>query len=467
MTASIGARLRTTRQARGLAIEKVAQELHIRQKYLEALEADRRQELPSAVQGKGFLRLYAGYLNLPLQPLLDAFDGKTPLAEVGPEPPAEEPAEAVPPPVPVTAPRVSQPITAQTAPLPEPAVRPEPLVVPPVEAEEPAADSTARSDFEAVGSELRAQRLALGLSLPEVERYTHVRLHYLQALEDGRIQDLPSPVQGRGMLSNYAHFLNLDVDDLLLRFAEGLQNRRIERLVEKPARQSGRSAARQPAQPKTGPRRLFSPDLLIGLVLIFIIFGFALWTAAQVDALQAREVVVTPPSIADVLLNNPTVTAAATTTGTPQALLSTLSPGEAQGARGTLLPTLRTSPQAGGTAPIQLVVVALQRAYLRITVDGKIVFDARVVPGNAYPFSGEKKVELLTGNAAALQVMYNQKDLGVLGQVGQVRSMEFSKDVVLTPTLRATATATRTTTPSPTLRPSPSTPTPSVTPYIP
>ena len=34
---------------------------------------------------------------------------------------------------------------------------------------------------------------------------------------------LPSPVQGRGMLKNYADFLGLESDTLLLTFADGLQ----------------------------------------------------------------------------------------------------------------------------------------------------------------------------------------------------------------------------------------------------
>ena len=34
---------------------------------------------------------------------------------------------------------------------------------------------------------------------------------------------LPSPVQGRGMLNNYAAFLGMNADRLLLQFAEGLQ----------------------------------------------------------------------------------------------------------------------------------------------------------------------------------------------------------------------------------------------------
>jgi cytoskeletal protein RodZ len=50
-----------------------------------------------------------------------------------------------------------------------------------------------------------------------------LRKHYLKALEEGDYNALPSSMQGRGMLSNYAKFLGLDEENLLLQFAEGVQ----------------------------------------------------------------------------------------------------------------------------------------------------------------------------------------------------------------------------------------------------
>jgi hypothetical protein len=96
-----------------------------------------------------------------------------------------------------------------------------------------------------------------------------------------------------------------------------------------------------------------------------------------------------------------------------------------------------------------------------------VAFDGRTIPGNAYAFSGERKIELLTGSAAAIQVYFNQKDLGILGLVGQVRSLVFTKDGAVTPTPQFTTTPTRTLQPSSTSRPSPTAPTATITPFIP
>ena len=64
----------------------------------------------------------------------------------------------------------------------------------------------------------------------------------------------------------------------------------------------------------------------------------------------------------------------------------------------------------------------LSATFLRVVVDGEEVFNGRTIPGNAYPFEAEQSVEVLAGNGAALRVVYNQRDLGLLGGFGQIAS---------------------------------------------
>ena len=82
--------------------------------------------------------------------------------------------------------------------------------------------------FKKIGNILLTQREALGITLEEVERHTHLKMHYLKYLEAGEFDNLPSPVQGKGMLNNYARFLELDSEQVLLLFADALQIRREE-----------------------------------------------------------------------------------------------------------------------------------------------------------------------------------------------------------------------------------------------
>jgi cytoskeletal protein RodZ len=426
-----GQQLRKAREARSLSLEQAAQATHIRVHYLKALEEGRIETLPSMAQVRGFLRSYAGYLRLDAQPLLDALDG-IPLPDL--QPPSSEASEA-----------------PQKAP-----------------------ETPAEVIFAELGQKLRTQRETLGLSIDDVESHTHIRAHYVKALERGDQAGLPSPVQGRGMLNNYAHFLGLDPDSLLLQFADGLQ----AQLVAKKSVEVERKPAAKAAEPG-GPsplRRLFSSDLLLGSILVILLVVFTAWATLRISALSSgKELTPTAPSIAEVLAPSPSATLPVTPSPTIEPLLPSTElavatavgiPEEAVPIGETEVPTAtetlaaETSAPSFSTGAIQIMVVAKERAWMRVSVDGELAFEGRVIPGSAYPFAGNERIDLLTGNAAGLQVFFNQQDLGVLGFFAEVVERIFTVQGMQTPTpsVPNTATPAPTETPTP-LGTSPATPT--------
>ncbi len=444
MATTIGEQLKKARAERDLSLEQVAFQTHIRLRYLQALEDNQFEVLPSEVQGRGFLRLYADFLGISAQPLLDQWAGK----------PAPEPAEVV-----------GAAEAQETGPLPQEYLTEEPPAEPsyssPPPAEEPAL-SESRQLFIEIGQKLKKQREALSLSLADVERYTHIRERYLQSLEAGRIDELPSTVQGRGMLNNYAHFLELDTEEWMLRLADGLQTRRLEQVAETTPEK--RPFARRVAKIAPGWRRFLTPDLMIGGSIIVFLFLFAIWSAARISAVRNAETGTTdlPPS--SLLLDTASGTATLSESETPvDTVISTQLPGVEESA---VAAVTDTTPVVDN-APLQVYVVAHQRAWMRVISDKQTVFEGRVTPGNAYQFSGNDQVELLTGNAAALQVLFNQNDLGTLGVTGQVVGLIFTSAGVVTPTPIFTATPTPTSAPTITPMPSPTVPTVTITPYIP
>ncbi|MCH7567140.1 MAG: helix-turn-helix domain-containing protein, partial [Nitrospirae bacterium] len=74
--------------------------------------------------------------------------------------------------------------------------------------------------MEEIARTLKEARHRLGLTLEEAERSTRIRAHYLEALEQGEIQSIPSQVQARGFLKNYSEYLGLDSGPILQRFSE-------------------------------------------------------------------------------------------------------------------------------------------------------------------------------------------------------------------------------------------------------
>lgn len=69
----VGEVLRMAREERGLTLDMVADELMIRRFYLESLEAGAFRDLPERVYAIGFVKNYANYIGLEVQPIIDQF----------------------------------------------------------------------------------------------------------------------------------------------------------------------------------------------------------------------------------------------------------------------------------------------------------------------------------------------------------------------------------------------------------
>lgn len=409
MNNPIGQQLQQARQERALSLERVANELLIRQHYLQAMEAGDFNAMPSNAQARGFLRTYAAYLNLDPEPMLASLEGQA----------------------------IDELSTAN-----------QPLIQ---EAQSSRADFSGQAGeiFILLGQSLQKQRELLGLSLDDVERHTHLRQRYLTALETGNLENLPSPVQGRGMLNNYATFLGMDPEPLLLRFADGLQTQLAEKQASRPLD--------RPTQPRRQAglpapiRRLFSSDFLIGGILVLLLLAFMAWGAIRVLATRNNTTASpTAPSIAEVLLASPSPSPSATLipATAPRPAAAVIPSTAALEGSGTPASGIPDSGQGG----VQIYITVLQRAWMRVVVDGKIEFESRVLPGSAYNYAGEERIEVLTGNGAALQIFYNQQDLGVLGFIGEVIDRVFTLDGVQTPTATITPTTTQTLPATPTSR---------------
>src|SRR3954453_3272083 len=67
---------------------------------------------------------------------------------------------------------------------------------------------------------LAAARERKGVDLSRAERDTKIRARYLGALERGDYKDLPGAVYTKGFLRNYALYLGLDPEDVLIQWRQ-------------------------------------------------------------------------------------------------------------------------------------------------------------------------------------------------------------------------------------------------------
>jgi hypothetical protein len=245
------------------------------------------------------------------------------------------------------------------------------------------------------------------------------------------------------------------VDAILLRFADALQARHRERNPQKPARKKGQPIlSNLPAL-----RNFIAGDMIFGVGVAILLMGFIIWGINRVMTLQTlEEAQPTAPSISDVLLASPDPFQS---TATPALL-----PVESFSDDAT--PTI-IIPTVNINVSVQVNLVAVERTFMRVITDGKVVFEGRTIPGNAYLFEAEDQVEVLAGSGGAIRVAYNGRDLGLMGTFGQVVSNIYRADGIITPTALPSPSPTNTVPPTPTVRPtntpvSSRTPVPSNTP---
>jgi cytoskeletal protein RodZ len=64
--------------------------------------------------------------------------------------------------------------------------------------------------FEQIGQQLKTARDTLGLSLGQIQERTKIPFNHLQAIDNGRVEDLPEPVYVSGFIKRYAECVGLD-----------------------------------------------------------------------------------------------------------------------------------------------------------------------------------------------------------------------------------------------------------------
>ncbi len=70
-------------------------------------------------------------------------------------------------------------------------------------------------DVKPVGDLFKQRRKEMNLSLKEVENATSIRMSYLQAIEEGEMNKLISPIYAQGFVKQYAAFLGVDAEQII------------------------------------------------------------------------------------------------------------------------------------------------------------------------------------------------------------------------------------------------------------
>lgn len=249
-----------------------------------------------------------------------------------------------------------------------------------------------------LGEVLRVAREEQGLTLEDVESAIHIRRHLLEALEANNFKAFPSPVITRGLIRNYAQYLNLDpIEALTLYDGNGLVPVKGQRLTPDGIEFMNLSMA---------PRPLINWDFIIATVLFLLVIGgmgYLIYGAV----VQPQGVTPTPTKTpeTEALSQNsalplPTVTPKPTNTPTP------------------IPPTDTPTPIIYDGVTVELAIQ--QPSWIQILADDVKIFEGVLQPGERRTWSGQHRVAIRAGNAGGVEVIVNGVSRGLMGGEGQV-----------------------------------------------
>ena len=165
---------------------------------------------------------------------------------------------------------------------------------------------------------LLAARERKGVDLYRAERDTKIRARYLAALERGDYRELPGAVYTKGFLRNYALYLGLDPDEVLLQWRRERGDPREPHAVIAVPR------------PIAAPRRglTFSPSLVVFALLTVIVLVFAAYLGVQLLRFaKPPTIAVTDPAVAVVEADESATDYLLRGTSAPLATVSIATPG--------------------------------------------------------------------------------------------------------------------------------------------
>ena len=282
---------------------------------------------------------------------------------------------------------------------------------------------------DSLGTRLRVAREARGLTLAQAEQATRIRAKFLEALEHDDFSTATSETQARGFLRNYATFLQLDPAELLADY-EAAQRKPTLNVFSTPRKAQPRIAPRRAVETQSAPdesphaalvrpRRLhwFSPDVWFAVIVTFALLLMLSWAVVQLS---------------------PAILATATLTPTSPVAFGE-SPAASSLATPTFPPSVTTTPEFPTPLPVyvgvNISVRAEQRIWIAVTVDGVEQFAGLLMAGEARDFVGQQTVVVSTGNGLGTRVVWNGRDQGTLGVLGEatVRVWTIDGPATLTP----------------------------------
>ncbi|MBZ5490201.1 MAG: DUF4115 domain-containing protein [Acidobacteriia bacterium] len=268
-----------------------------------------------------------------------------------------------------------------------------------------------------------------GITLDEITESTKISRRHLEALETEHFDQLPGGVFNKGFVRAYARFLGIDEDRAVADYSATSneqpepENKFPLEIHENPKRNLNSRSSNLPL--------VFAVAALIGVLV-----GYGFWVkykahnpAPVETAQQSAPASAAPePQTSGV---NPQSATPSTDSTNDSATATKSAPAKDAAAARPIEPRRQAVPTQSADAPapvnaFSVEIVAKEDSWISIVADGKSVMERVLTADKRKNIKAGKTIVLRTGNAGGIEVSFNGRPLGVLGNENEPRTLTFN-----------------------------------------
>lgn len=257
-----------------------------------------------------------------------------------------------------------------------------------------------------IGAQLRESREQKSMGLEKLAIMTAIRSHLLQAIEEGKLEELPEPIYIQRLLEQYANAVGLDGNQLAKSFPM--------------------KSAPEPIK----KYRIYLPLLKLRSHHLYIFYIFVIFLSLNLLP-KVAQFSDSPQKI----------------NSDRESIANTESPKNQPGApsEGSRLIAQYSNPisidsqqQSGSNSlgdssnfqienkPVMVSVIVKDDSWVSIEIDGKTEFEGILTEGTKWTWEAQKQLVVLAGNAGGVLVAFNNGEATKLGEPGAVEEVIFT-----------------------------------------
>ncbi len=300
----------------------------------------------------------------------------------------------------------------------------------------------------AFGDKLRREREMRGITLDEIAESTKISRRHLESLEKEDFDSLPGGIFNKGFVRAYARFLGIDEDQAVADYAANADE------APPPEDQFPLEIHEQPKGKRKRSPQIGRMPLIGGVAaLVLLAVGYLGWSKKGSQPVSASSVSAAGPVAGS-------TTTASTDKSAPGKTLPDTKSVSTSSANATAAKPQAPVVQAPAAAPLRqvassaassvasassnppapiakpkplapeksffIIIKAKEDAWISVVADGRRVAHGTLRADKQRFIRAGKQIIVTTGNAGGLEVSYNGKPLGVIGNEAEARVLTFT-----------------------------------------